>query len=36
MEPIKKILISALIVVVIIGLMVGLMVLGELALNWFS
>jgi hypothetical protein len=36
MEPIKKILISAVIVVVIIGMMVGLMALGELALNWFS
>lgn len=33
-HPIKKVLISALIVVVIVGLMIGLMVLGELVANW--
>ena len=32
--PIKKVLVSALIVVVIVGLMVGLMALGELIGNW--
>ena len=35
LEPIKKVLISALIVVVIVGLMVGVMLLGELASRWF-
>jgi hypothetical protein len=30
LEPIKKVLISALIIVVIVGLMVGVMLFGEL------
>jgi hypothetical protein len=34
-HPIKTVLIGALIVVAIVGVMVGLMVLGELAVNWF-
>ena len=32
--PIKKVLVSALIVVVIVGLMIGLMALGELVVKW--
>jgi hypothetical protein len=35
LEPIKKVLISALIVVVIVGLMVGTMFAGELLLRLF-
>jgi hypothetical protein len=35
LEPIKKVLISALIVVVIVGLMVGVMLFGELLLRLF-
>jgi hypothetical protein len=34
-EPIKKVLISALIIVVIVGLMVGTMFAGELLLRLF-
>jgi len=33
-HPIKKVMISALIVVVIVGLMIGLMAFGELLSNW--
>lgn len=32
--PVKKVLVSALIVVVIVGLMIGLMFLGELVTDW--
>lgn len=35
-HPIKKVLISALIVVVIVALMIGVMALGELVSNWLS
>jgi hypothetical protein len=35
LEPIKKVLISALIIVVIVGLMVGTMFAGELLLRLF-
>jgi hypothetical protein len=33
-EPIKKVLISAVIVVVIVGLMIGVMALGEVLVRW--
>jgi|AP12_2_1047962.scaffolds.fasta_scaffold122409_2 hypothetical protein len=33
-HPIKKVLVSAAIVAVIVGLMIGVMALGELATNW--
>jgi len=32
--PVKKVMVSAVIVVVIVGLMIGVMVLGELVSNW--
>ena len=34
MEPIKKVLISALIILVIVGFMVGVMLVGELLVRW--
>jgi len=34
LEPLKKVFISALIIVVMVGLMIGVMAIGELASNW--
>ncbi len=34
MEPIKKVLVSALIILVIVGFMVGVMLAGELLVRW--
>ena len=35
MEPIKKVMVSALIVAAIVALMVGVMVAGEVVTRWF-